>query len=293
MESILDVEVSCFQSYLGKEPRPVNLLKWLKSNKYADSINELRQCENKKRRDELKSKLPAITPSGLFCSSRNQENLARHSGLICIDIDPKGNEGIHNYVHLKEEFFNLKNVAYAGLSASGKGFFLLIPITDPMKHKEHFTALFNDFEKLGVIIDKAPKNVASLRGYSYDPNGLFRHDALPYHKTIDPEHLKKKKVPYCLPHPPSTLEESVRSAIENITLNRIDITQNESDWFELACALANEFGESGRFYFHQLSQFHPDYNPKQTDKKFSYALKKPYSYRIGTFFRLVSLRTKA
>ena len=290
MKSVLNVDISCFQSYSGKEPRPVNLLTWLQSDKYANSINELRQCEKKKRRDALKSKLPAITPSGLFSSSRSQENLEKHSGLICIDIDPKGNEDIRNYIHLKEEFFNLKNVAYAGLSASGKGFFLLIPITDPTKHKDHFTALYNDFEKLGVIIDKAPKNVASLRGYSYDPNGLFRHDALPYHKTIDPGNLKKKKgkVSYSMPYPQSTLEESVRLAIENITLKRIDITQNESDWFELACVFANEFGESGRFYFHQLSQFHADYDRQQTDRKFSYALKKSYPYRIGTFFRLLS-----
>ena len=108
MKSLLDIEVSCFQSYSGKEARPVNLLQWLQSKKYVKYIQELRQCENKKRRDYLKSKLPAISPSGLFEPSRQQENLVQHSGLICIDIDPKGNEGISNYIHLKEEFFNLK-----------------------------------------------------------------------------------------------------------------------------------------------------------------------------------------
>jgi len=40
----------------------------------------------------------------------------------------KGREHIANFLALKEQLFNIGNVAYAGLSASGKGFFLIIPI---------------------------------------------------------------------------------------------------------------------------------------------------------------------
>jgi hypothetical protein len=128
MKSVLDIEVSCFRSYAGKEPRPVNLLHWLQSDKYAHQIQELRRLDDKDKRDKIKASLPAITVSGTFHPTRKEEHLVKHSGLVCIDIDWKGNEHISNFNSLKEQLFHIENVAYAGLSASGKGFFLIIPI---------------------------------------------------------------------------------------------------------------------------------------------------------------------
>ncbi|MCG8328654.1 MAG: tyrosine-type recombinase/integrase [Chitinophagales bacterium] len=122
LKSVLDVEVSCFKSYRSNEPKPVNLLTWLTSDKYADQIKALRSIADKGKRDKIKSSLPAITISGSFYPIRKEEHLVKHSGLLCIDIDPKGNEHIMNFPMLKEELFKIQNVAYAGLSASGKGF---------------------------------------------------------------------------------------------------------------------------------------------------------------------------
>ena len=58
--------------------------------------------------------------------------------------------------------FHIENVAYAGLSASGKGFFLIIPIAYPKRHKEQFAAIHRDFFSLGLAIDMAPKNEYGL-----------------------------------------------------------------------------------------------------------------------------------
>jgi hypothetical protein len=117
------------------EPRPVNLLTvGCTSDKYAHQIQTLRSLEDKVRRDRIKASLPAITVSGSFHPSRKEEHLVKHSGLICIDIDLKGNEHIANFAALKEQLFHIENVAYAGLSASGKGFFLIIPIAYPKRH---------------------------------------------------------------------------------------------------------------------------------------------------------------
>jgi len=134
MKSVLDVEVSCFKSYTGKEPKSVNLLAWLTSDKYKKEVCTLRKIQNKPRRDEIKASLPAITVSGVFNPVRKEGKLVRHSGLICIDIDTKDNEGIANFIELKEELFKIKNVAYAGLSVSGNGFFLIMPIKYPKLH---------------------------------------------------------------------------------------------------------------------------------------------------------------
>lgn len=288
MKSVLDVEVSCFNSYAGKKPKSVNLLTWLTSDKYADQIRELRIIEDKSKRDEIKAKLPAITVSGIFDPIRKEENLVKHSGLICIDIDPKGNEGIMNFSDLKKELFNIRNVAYAGLSASGKGFFLIIPIAYPKRHKQHFKAIYNDLATLGITIDLAPQNVASLRGYSYDENALFRHDATPYRKWANPKQRKPRTT--SLKFTPSRNAIGTRAKVEavigKIINRRVDITQEEQDWFRLACSFANEFGEGGRNYFHTISQYYPGYDAVEADKKFNHALKGRYSsITIGTFFQ--------
>ena len=298
MKSVLDVEVSCFASYSSKEPKPVNLLTWLRSDKYADKVIALRSMEDKGARDRIKATLPAITVSGLFHSQRKAEFLIQHSGLICIDIDPKGNEHISNYNLLKEQLFHIEHVAYAGLSASGKGFFLIIPIEYPIYHTYHYKALQADFKSMGIAIDTAPKSVASLRGYSYDPNALFRHEALSYGSRVsnttasllkkEREYIRSvsKELSYTL-YPHSTTKQRVEAVIQQIVQRQIDITSNETDWFRISCALANEFGEAGRGYYHSFSQFHPNYNYRETDRKYDNALKGGYHrIGIGSFFRI-------
>lgn len=177
MDSVLNIEVSCFKNYdTAHSPKSINLLKWLRSDKYRYEVERIRSIENKADRDKLKEKLPGITPSGL-CSYRAEKNHTKHSGLIQFDIDLKGNEHIGNYADLKKHICNIPNVAYCGLSVSGKGYWGLIPIAYPDKHKLHFAAMEAAFAKLGIKIDPAPANVASLRGYSYDANGYFNHSA--------------------------------------------------------------------------------------------------------------------
>lgn len=268
MKSVLDVEVSCFKSYSDRIPKPVNLLVWLNSKKYAKQILELRNTKDKAIRNKIKASLPAVTISGQFEPTRKEDNLIHHSKLICIDIDYKGNEEVVNFKDLKQELFKIKNVAYIGLSASGNGYFLILPITYPKRHKQHFLALKNDLEGYGLKIDSAPQNVASLRGYSSDPDALFRHDAIPYRKWGKPKKLTPAKVAKGHYYPSfkdyTSTKDEVEAIIQQIVTQRIDITTHEPDWFRIACALANEFGEEGREYFHVLSQYHPRYNWEQT-----------------------------
>jgi hypothetical protein len=47
----------------------------------------IRSCEDKKERQALKGKLPAVTWSGRFSDGRAKEKLTAHSGIICLDID--------------------------------------------------------------------------------------------------------------------------------------------------------------------------------------------------------------
>jgi hypothetical protein len=191
-ESILYIEVSCFADYNTPDnPRPVNLMQWLTNKKYAEKVAAIRNIEDKCKRDQIKATLPAITPSGLF-SYRAKKDLIRHSGFIQIDIDHKGNEAIGNYSDLKNEICKISNIAYCGLSVSGKGYWALIPIEQPDKHYQYFVFIEKWFKEHGLVIDKAPKSISSLRGYAYDPDGYFNHGAKPL-KQFYIEPVKNKK----------------------------------------------------------------------------------------------------
>jgi len=195
MNSILNIEISCFANYdTPASPKPVNLLSWLQSEKYKNEVELIRAVEGKAERNELKAKLPAITPSGLF-TYRAEKNLIKHSGFIQFDIDEKGNEELTNYMDMKSHICNIPNVAYCGLSISGKGFWGLIPISQPNKHKEYFKALEQAFKKFKITIDPSCKDVSRLRGYSYDPDGYFNHNAIPF-EAIYHEPVKKNQTKF-------------------------------------------------------------------------------------------------
>lgn len=182
-ESVLNVEVSCFRNYdTPQNPVPVNLIKWLTSTQYKDKVEAIRLIDGKRERDAIKATLPAITPSGIF-SYRSQSKLINHSGLIQIDIDLSNkNKLISNWDDLKSELIKLPQIAYLGKSVSGLGYWGLIPIPpDSDGHKLYFDSLKEIFLKSwGIELDDKPKNVASLRGYSFDPEAYFNHQATPF-----------------------------------------------------------------------------------------------------------------
>jgi len=185
MKSILDIEVSCFAYYEEvKHPKTVNLLTWLTSTKYKEKVDLIRSLDDKKERDAIKSTLPAITPSAILKNRISKiplkEKLVKHSGFIQIDLDPtEFNLKSPYWNDLKKELIQVPQIAYLGLSASGQGYWGLIPIPpDPENHKGYFAVLKDIFLTTWKFkLDDSPVNVASLRGYSYDLEGYFNHEA--------------------------------------------------------------------------------------------------------------------
>lgn len=282
MDSPLNITVSCFQNYRASvNPKPVNLMAWLKSAKYADQVKQIRTIDDKSERDKIKETLPGITPSGTF-TYRNEQSLVQHSGLIQFDIDGKDHTHIGNYTELKKYISNINNVLYCGLSVSGRGYWGLVPIKHPDKHKSHFRALYKAFEKLGLNIDKAPSNVASLRGYSFDPDGYFNHNAKIFSSLDTPPARNVKRT-----HFNNDSCSEVEALIEKIQASRIDITSGYDEWLKVGFALADEFGEAGRDYFHAVSQYHSDYNEREADRQYSHCLKgNGQGVTISSFFYL-------
>lgn len=291
MKNIL---VSKFSNYQSPIPvQNVYLLEYLKDDTHKNLVEYIRTLTDKEEIKYNKSKLPAITPSGTF-QKRNKDGLIEHSGYICIDIDGGHNPHINDFGMVRDELKKCVNVAYASLSVSGKGVFCFIPIKEKKKHAEHFEALKIIFESFGIIIDKACKDVPRLRGYSYDSKAYINEDAVFFNQLIEykektsPTQSPKKEIKTSYKNTSNNTEARVMKIISEINSKGIDITENYEQWFQVACSLANEFGESGRDMFILVSQNHPKYHPEVADTMFDKCLENSYGYNIGTFFHWAS-----
>lgn len=284
----LNVEVSYFKKCKPSwddPPQTVNLLTFLRSEKHRAAVESVRAIEDKKERDKLKAAtLPGVTPSGVF-TYRDEKHLVKHSGLIAGDIDFKENP--YNPETIKRQVAKIQNVAYCGLSVSGRGLWFLVPIARPECHKEHFAALVADFARWGITLDTAPANVASFRFYSFDPNAYFNPGAKPSTKLL----IRQPDT-----YTPSSSRaqvagdegEKLEIVIRQIETRRQDITGNYVQWFSLLSSLAT-LGETGRDYAHRISQFYPEYGSRETDKQFTECLQmKSNRFTLGTFFKVAA-----
>jgi hypothetical protein len=288
--SVLNKDISLFRNYSSNEPFTFNLLRFLKCNEFAIEVERIRAIDSKAERDKLKAELPCFTPSGLFYPIRKAENLVKHSGLIQFDIDSKGNANINDWETLRNELSKIPEIAFCSLSVSGHGVWGLVPISNPEKHKEHFSALCFEFQKIGLVLDTAPQNVASLRGYSFDQQSYYNHSARTFTKihVDNVENVKANKL--SLQHTSTHFKESEKTEylINQIVTHKIDITANYSDWLAISSAFACEFGEAGRGYFHEVSQYYTGYKPAETDRQYTACLRNSKGFGIGIFYRACS-----
>ncbi len=193
MNNIFDVSVSLFENCFCNNPADqITLAEWLTTSEFKTQVDKIRNVEGDQKRKEAKKILPCITPSGVF-SQRKASSLVRHSGFIAVDIDFAENKHLSNFDNLKEEFKKLPEVAYCGISVSGKGYWMLIRIAHPDKHKQHFNYLHKSFECYGIFIDKACSDVSRLRYYSYDTEAYWNLDAIPLRKYHVPQRRISRK----------------------------------------------------------------------------------------------------
>ena len=284
LQSILNIKVSCFENCNGTAPQDVKLLDWLTSDKYREKVERLRTIQDENLQKVIKKSLPAITPAGLF-SYRDTEHLISHSGFLAFDIDFSDNQHISNFDTLKEQISHVVCVAYCGLSVRGKGFWGLVPIpkSTSEEHKYRFNALSKFFKDYNINLDSSGSNVDRLRIYSWDSEGYFNHNAKLFTNILRPKKKTSSRPAF------TDTRERVEAIISQIKENKIDITEDYKEgWLKLASALANEFGESGRVYFHIISQYHPKYDANDTDRMFDNVLKHDYKITIGSFFKIVA-----
>lgn len=280
-KDIFNIEISVYNGVKDVYGTTCKLRAFLFDKKHIAEIENLRSLPTKEEKNEIKRRLPMACISGVFSPTRKVENLVRHSGFICVDIDRQDNEHIDNWNNLKQELSKLKEIAYISLSVSGNGYFLIIPLKYPDYHKQQFEQLKRDFERIGIIIDRACGDVTRMRCLSYDAEPYVNTEAVPYTGY------------YREPRPMNNYQYSgnddvldkVAKCCERIETNHIDITDDYQSWFTVGCALAS-LGENGRRFFHVCSRQNTKYKYAETDKKFSNLLRTGKRIGIGSFFEI-------
>jgi hypothetical protein len=87
-------------------------------------------------------------------------------------------------------------------------------------------------------------------------------------------------------HDQASRVEHLISAIESAGA---DITNDYQDWIKVGFALASEYGEAGRNYFHVLSALSGKYSCQVADKQYNKCLRTNYNgspVGIGTLFHM-------
>ena len=63
--------------------------------------------------------------------------------------------------------------------------------------------------------------------------------------------------------PETDTSARVEALISELRSSGRDITSDYNDWLKVGFALAGEFGEAGRSYFHAISSLYPDYDRRK------------------------------
>ncbi len=251
------------QTTPDSETEILSFLNNVKLGTWDRLIKPINDETDKKKRGELKNKsLPYVTISGTF-SKRNNNSLIKHSGFICLDID--------EIINLDDEWDKIIEDPYtfgAFKSASGKGIAVIVKI-NPNKHRESYESLESYYlENYYITLDKACKDVARARYVSFDPNTFVNQGAEVFKKLIKVKKVKEKEAKYNFNNV-ITGKNDIEFIIEQAKERRLDLSAGVyGNWLRLGFALASEYGEGGREYFHIISSLGEGYDPQKCDKQY-------------------------
>lgn len=256
--------ISLFENAFAKESHeviPVDMFfENIRNGTWQDIVLPLRALRNEAR-TEAKKRVPCVTLAGTF-SSRRDDGLVDHSGLIAIDIDD-----VEDPAKMKERLSRDPYVYAAFASIGGKGLCVVFKIT-PTKHREAFRGiseyLFNAYK---VVVDPTSINVSRLRFVSYDPDLYLASDSVPKF-TMYPKDKEPKKIERI-----AFVRTDFDEIMNQIVTGRINLCENYHEWVRIAFALADHFGEAGRSDFHMISSMSAKYEPSMCDRQYVNCLK--------------------
>lgn len=273
MKQYLDIKVSTFKdvrAMADKEPQPLRAI--LTSGEYKGQVEAVRAVEyHSSEQKELKKKLPLFA-MGVFSKERRANKITEVVPLIALDFDGKDNEQDTEKPNLAFRAFKQvvdgdPFILYCGLSCSGKGWRVILPIHSTEKRKEHYMAAVRYFlKRYGMVADEACKDVAHAFFVSYDGTPYINENVKPF-----PYVLQAARLPPDRERADNTTEAvKMLLAIEKAEAENLMAFANYEEWVKMGLAIASTFGEDGRVMFHRLSALCPEkYDEAAADTKYN------------------------
>lgn len=176
--------ITIFKDIFATEPHYIELdvaLSRIKNGKSKVLVEQIRESQDKEKRDSLKKRLPCVCFSGTF-RKRLDSELIEHSHYIVLDFDKV------NPDELISEIACNSFVKAAWVSPSGDGVKVLCRVATT-NHRGHFEALKSLFPQC----DKSGINESRVCYESYDPNIYIRENPTKFDGLISNETSQAKE----------------------------------------------------------------------------------------------------
>ena len=157
-----------------KDTSVFKVLQEIKEGKHKEQVANIRVSADKKKRNDLKQKLPYVTFGGTF-STRSNKTLSKHSGLACLDFDDVDD----NMYDVLESINSDKYTLSSFLSPSGNGIKVLvkIPSVDNNEdYQDYYHELTKHYSKY-FTLDQGTKDIARACYLSSDENLYINPEA--------------------------------------------------------------------------------------------------------------------
>jgi hypothetical protein len=234
----------------------------VQAGRWQDYVLNIRTIKELAQRQEAKKKIPYVTISGVFKEGRAAAKLSAHSGLLAIDLDK-----LYSEVEEVKTLLSKDPYVFACFtSVSGTGLCALFKIK-PDKHIESFDAIADYLIKnYGLLCDPSCKDVSRPRYVSFDPDLYWNEKAATFKKYLPKVNTKKPAVIF--------IQTEFDRIIKEMVDKNVSCVEDYRDWRDVGFAIADQFGEQGREYFHSLSEISGKYDPAICDKQFDISLKR-------------------
>jgi KaiC/GvpD/RAD55 family RecA-like ATPase len=225
---------------------------------------------------EVKRKLPAFTPSGVFDPARKDDNLKTYSHFVILDIDKLQPEQV---IPLKEQIQHIPLTFCVFISPSRCGLKVLVRVSSgPEMHQQAFNQLQKIYQnKLGVEIDPSGKNISRLCFFSGDSSIYIKEDAkefTPVHQQIEVQPLPQSAAPI-----DSNNFKAVYDKCLALTLNKLSFSEGSRNNF--VNLLANNCNRNGIPETDAASFIKMQFN--YNDAEVSATIKSAYSNNASEF----------
>ena len=249
---------------------------------------------------ETKKMLPGATLSGLFALyeddsithpgqrvmvSRRDSHLQQHTGWLAIDIDLADNMQMSNFDNVRMICRFRPEIGLLMRSCSGSGYFGLVRLAYPDRHKEQFKALMKDYAAIGITLDKACSNIGRVRFASWDePEHIYMNENVVPYKGLEGEQSQlvslASRQTYSSHHEnvehraednshfweqQRAQDRLIEVIVQELVGNHRNITESYEEWVKVGWALRSH--PYGLHLFHQLSRCSSKYNEAQTNLK--------------------------